>query len=91
MIESATGTRCRQSMNSNGAYLDLGVVGTTGSSLPDDLRGFINDPRDQKGTVYARVTMPLGKKPKRMDCSQIFRLEIERLKREIELMSINAE
>tara|TARA_R100000501_G_scaffold14680_1_gene26611 strand:- start:65512 stop:65823 length:312 start_codon:yes stop_codon:yes gene_type:complete len=90
-IQSATGTRCSQSMNANGAYLDFGVVGRAGSSLPEENRAFISDPRDEEAVAYARVTLPLGRQPKRLDCSRLYELEIERLRRELDLLEINAE
>ena len=47
--------------------------------------------RDRQGLAYARVTIPLGKMPKRIDCSKIYELEIAKLKQELELMKMNAE
>ena len=35
-IETAEGTRCRQSINSSGPYADLGVAGRAASPQPDD-------------------------------------------------------
>lgn len=40
---------------------------------------------------YARVIIPLGEKPKRIDCSRIFELEIIRLRREIEMLEAGLE
>jgi hypothetical protein len=34
----------------------------------------------REALAYARVTIPLGRKPKRIDCSQIYELEIARLR-----------
>jgi hypothetical protein len=93
-IETPGGTRCRQSINSNGAYMDLGVVGNAASSPNSDVPGgsaFYTDERDRQATAYARVTIPLGKKPKRIDCSTVYELEIERLKREVELLRMAAQ
>ena len=91
-IESSSGTRCRQSINSNGGYLDIGLAGTAGSGLPAQSGVFINiNERDKEALGYARVTIPLGKKPKRIDCSQIYELEIARLRQEVELLKMNAE
>lgn len=90
-IETAGGTRCRQSMNSNGAYLDMGATGTAAAPLPDAARAFSVDTRDREATAYVRVTVPLGRRPQRIDCTQIFRLEIERLQREVELLRMGAE
>lgn len=90
-IESSTGTRCRQSINSNGAYLDIGVVGSVASKLPNNAIGVVFDQRDREGLAYARITVPLGSRPKRIDCSQIYEMEVARLRREIELLKMNTE
>lgn len=94
-IETASGTRCRQSINSSSGYVDIGLAGSAGSGVPDAGRAgnvfiSIND-RDREALAYARVTVPLGKKPRRIDCSQVYDLEIQRLKQEIELLKMNAE
>ena len=91
-IETATGTRCRQSINSNGAYLDIGAAGSAAKPMDDDAgRNFYADGRDQEALLYARVTIPLGAKPKRIDCSRLYELEIERLNRELQLLRFAAE
>ena len=100
-IESASGTRCRQSINSNKGYVDIGVAGSVRSEIPNGqtVRGSpfpsgvfvtIND-RDREALAYARVTVPLGKQPNRIDCSRIYELEIERLREEIALLRMNAQ
>ena len=92
-IETSSGTRCRQSMNSNSGYVDFGVAGSTGSGIPQSQSGVfisIND-RDKEALGYARVTIPLGKRPKRIDCSRVYELEIERLRQELALLRMNAE
>jgi hypothetical protein len=40
---------------------------------------------------YARLIIPLGRRPTRIDCAALYELEIERLRREIELLSIGLE
>lgn len=100
-IESASGTRCRQSINSNNGYVDVGVAGSVRSEVPTGSRDpssvfpsgvfvTIND-RDREALAYARVTIPLGKQPQRIDCSRIYELELERLRQEIALLKMNAE
>jgi len=100
-IEASSGTRCRQSINSNKGYLDIGVAGSVRSEVPTGSRDpgsvfpngvfvTIND-RDREALAYARVTVPLGQQPKRLDCSRIYELEIERLRQEIALLKMNAE
>lgn len=92
-IETASGTRCRQSMNSNGAYLDMGVAGSAASPLPETgnpLR-YYSPERDQRGLVYVRVTIPLGQKPARLDCTRLYEMELARLREEIALLRMAAE
>lgn len=84
-ISTPSGLNCRQSLNSNGPILDLGIAGT--SQFVRETNAFLSDDEDDYSAIgYARIVIPLGKKPKRIDCSQIFELEIERLKRELELL-----
>lgn len=90
-IETAGGTRCRQSINSNGAYLDLGAAGSAAGPPQDPSRAYIGDSRDREAMAYVRLTVPLGQRPRRIDCSQIYQLEIQRLQREIELLRMAAE
>ena len=92
VIETASGARCRQSMNSNGAYLDVGVTGRTASSNDRNTSFFpSNNNNGNEAIGYARVTMPLGHKPGRLDCTRLYELEIARMQREIELLKLAAE
>lgn len=91
-IETASGTRCRQSINSSSGYVDVGVAGSAGSAVPGNRTVFVNvTDRDREALAYARVTIPLGRVPRRIDCSRVFELEIQRLKEEIALLRMNAE
>lgn len=90
-IETASGTRCRQSINNNGPYLDIGATGTAASPINDAARQFSIDQRDREAMAYVRLTIPIGHRPARIDCNQVYQLEIQRLRREIELLRINAE
>jgi hypothetical protein len=90
-IETSSGTRCRQSMNSNGAYVDLGVMGSAAAPPSGKSQAFVTDTRDREATAYARVTIPLGRKPKRLDCDSVYQLEIQRLQREVELLKMAAQ
>lgn len=81
--------RCSQSINSNGGYLDLGVAG-------GDLNNYYGydtngGSRPQSAVGYARVIIPLGNAPQRLDCSRLYQLEIERLKAEIRMMQVGLE
>lgn len=92
-IETASGTRCRQSINGNGAYLDVGMaVNRTTDRQPDPYRiGQIHQDRGTDALGYARMVVPLGKKPSRIDCARLYELELARMKREIELLKLAAE
>lgn len=92
-IETADGARCRQSINSNGAYLDAGGAGKAASPLRASAPGLVLFPndRDREAMAYVRVTVPLGRRPARIDCSRLYELEIARLRREVELLKLGAE
>lgn len=47
--------------------------------------------RDREGLLYARVTIPLGKRPQRLDCSRLYELEIARLRQQVEMLTMAAE
>lgn len=85
-ITTSEGVRCSQSINSNGGYLDLGVAG-------GDLTSYYNEytPQQLGAVGYARIIIPLGSAPSRLDCSQLYQLEIERLKSEIKLLQMGLE
>ncbi len=74
-IRAADGTTCRSNAASNGAYLDMGGIGGQGIDGSFD-----------SGTVYGRLIVPLGDIPKRLDCSALYGLEIQRLTHELELV-----
>lgn len=88
-IETAEGTRCRQSINNNGAYADVGVVGN--KSRQDRRTSVVLGDDSDYALAYMRVTIPLGAKPKRIDCTRLYDMEISRLKREIELLKMTPE
>jgi hypothetical protein len=85
-ITTSEGVRCSQSINSNGGYLDLGVAGGDLNTYydPDQSPG-------QSAVGYARVIIPLGKAPARLDCNRLYELEIQRLKAEIQLMQLGVQ
>jgi hypothetical protein len=84
-ITTSEGVRCSQSINSSGGYLDFGVAGGDLSS------GYTasGPPAAPASAIgYARIIIPLGQSPTRLDCARLYELEIERLKAEIELMKV---
>lgn len=91
-ITTSDGVRCSQSINSNGGYLDLGVAGgNLGNYGGTYSSGFGSSGNDQSAIGYARIVIPLGETPSRLDCSALYSLEIQRLKAEIELLRIGLE
>jgi hypothetical protein len=75
--------RCSQSINSSGGYLDFGVAGgDLSSSYGSAASGA------QSAIGYARIIVPLGSSPKRLDCKDLYDLEIARLKAEIEMLKV---
>lgn len=76
-VRAADGTSCRSAVSGNGAYMDVGVMGNpstaTGSS---------------SASVYGRVVVPLNSPRKRVDCTRLYELEVERLKVELELLKM---
>ena len=79
-IHSSDGTSCRSAVGGNGAYMDMGLIGAPSSS----------DSTNATAAAYGRVVIPLGDTAKRLDCSQLYALEIERLKMEIQLAKMGA-
>lgn len=85
-ITTSQGVKCAQSINSNSGYVDLGVTG--GGALTIFGGGVATTPTT---LAYARVVLPFGEQPKRLNCNHLYELEIERLKREIDLLTIGLE
>ena len=77
-VRAADGTTCRSAVSGNGAYLDVGVIGTPKSSGAGG----------STASAYGRIVIPLGRSPKRLDCSQLYALEVERLKMELRPMQM---
>ena len=75
--------RCSQSINSSGGYLDFGVAGGDLSSYTTP--GTSNA---QSAIGYARVIIPIGPAPKRLDCARLYEMEIARLKAQIEMLKV---
>lgn len=72
-VQGAGGVSCRSAVGGGGPYVDTGVLGS------NDIYG------RNTATAYARVVVPLGRAPKRLDCNRLYELEIQRLKMELEL------
>ena len=86
-IRTSSGLSCRQAAGSS-TNVEFGVVGSDeqfdrSSFDPTGESGTLN----QRAAVYARITHSFGA-PKRLDCSRVYDLEVERLKAEIELLRL---
>jgi hypothetical protein len=84
-ITTSEGVRCSQSINAAGGYLDLGVAGGNLSTYADPSS---LTPGGQSAIGYARIIIPLGQTPKRLDCTALYDLEIHKLKQEIQMLKI---
>ena len=73
-IRTTDGSTCRSAVGGDGAYMDMGVIGS-----PE------NQDINATAAAYGRIVIPLGTKAKRIDCSRLYDLEIQRLKMELEL------
>ena len=74
-VHASDGTTCRSAVSGSGAYFDLGVI-----------RG--NSQSNNDLATYGRVVIPIGRTPKRLDCSRLYELEVERLQMELRLMKM---
>lgn len=73
-VRAADGTTCRSAVAGNGPVLDFGGIGNQ------------NRRRNRMdGTVYGRVVVPLGKRGKRLDCTSLYQVELDRLRHELEV------
>ncbi|MEO5326154.1 hypothetical protein PV773_22825 [Mesorhizobium sp. CC13] len=74
-VRAADGTTCRSAVSGSGAYLDVGVIQGNNRSN-NDL------------ATYGRVVIPIGRTPKRLDCSKLYELEVARLQLELKLLKM---
>lgn len=74
MVRGSSGVSCQTAIGSGGPYVDIGVIGSQDVFNRDT------------ASVYGRVVVPLGKRPKRPDCTKLYDLEIARMRMEIELL-----
>jgi len=74
-VHASDGTTCRSAVSGSGAYVDLGVI-----------RG--NEQSNNSVATYGRVVIPIGRTPKRLDCSRLYELEVERLQMELRLLKM---
>ncbi|WP_173932118.1 hypothetical protein [Chelativorans sp. Marseille-P2723] len=74
-VRAADGTTCRSAMAGSGAYLDSGIIGG----------GFENSGASAV-SAYGRIVVPLGERPARLNCDLLYRLELERLQLEVQML-----
>ncbi len=74
-VRAADGTSCRSAVSGNGAYMDVGVMGNPDSTV-------------NSTALYGRVVVPLNSPRKRVDCTRLYELEVERLRVELELLKM---
>jgi hypothetical protein len=69
--------------------LEFGVTGIIGRGYTDPLDGYVDSRVGDVG-VFARITIPLGQKPKaRIDCNELYLLELR--KKQLEVMRLERE
>lgn len=85
----AGGLDCSNAIGS-ATNLELGVTGIINKGRYDALNNSFNDTRTGDVGVYARITIPLGKRVhNRVDCSRLYDLELR--KKQLEVMKLEQE
>ena len=74
-VRAADGTTCRSAVGGNGAYIDTGIIG-----------GGLNSTGSNSISAYGRVVVPLGERKPRLNCNELYRLELERLQFEVQML-----
>lgn len=74
MVRGAAGVSCQSAVGSGGPYLDVGLIGS---------QDVFNR---ETASVYGRIVVPLGDRPKRPDCTKLYELEIARMRMELDLL-----
>ena len=70
--------------------LELGVTGIIQRGGYDQMNNYFNDNRTGDVGVYARITIPLGKRVKsRIDCNRLYELELR--SKQLEVQRLEAE
>ena len=86
-VRTSSGLSCRQA-SGGPTTIEFGVLARDDEVDRDAFDPAFGEAVTQTGgAVYARVVHALGA-PKRLDCSRIYELEVERLKAEIEMLRI---
>ena len=80
---------CQNAIGS-ATMMEMGVTGIIQRGEYDSLNNYFNDNRPGDVGVYARITIPLGKRVKnRVDCNELYQLELQ--KKRLEVMKLERE
>lgn len=86
---SAGDLNCSNAIGS-ATNLELGVTGIIQRGGYDQMNNYFNDNRTGDVGVYARITIPLGKRVKsRVDCNRLYELELRA--KQLEVQRLEAE
>lgn len=70
--------------------LEFGVTGIISKGRYDAMNNYFNDTQAGDVGVYARITIPLGARPKsRIDCNRLYELELKQ--KQLEVMKLEQE
>lgn len=78
IVRGSSGLSCHSGLGNSGPNFDMGLIGSNDIFSRESV------------SVYGRVTVPLGKRPKRVDCTKLYDLEIAKLKMELQLLRAGA-
>jgi len=91
-IRGRDGTTCKQGTHQS-PTLDFGISAFDSQNRNNSFNNNFNNNYDSNADnfgVYARVVVPLGnKKLNRVDCTQLYQLELQRLQMELERLKQN--
>lgn len=86
---SAGDLNCSNAIGS-ATNLELGVTGIIANGGYDSMNQYFNENRTGDVGVYARITIPLGKRVKsRVDCNRLYELELRA--KQLEVQRLEAE
>ena len=68
---------------------EMGMTGIVNNSVPIFGSEDPNNPTTKDIGLYARITMPIGKIPERINCNSLYQLELQ--KKRLEVMKLESE
>lgn len=85
-VQGASGITCESTVAPD-AYVDVGVYNQQNDRKYDSFNNNYNSSYDDGDAgIYARMVIPLGGPKKRVDCTRLYDMELQRLKAEIEML-----